>query len=173
MSISIECQDGTIYMDANAIRVLSPFKKLLWYAQQDEVTKITKHQCMLLCDFTIYTAKNSYTARMVVRREAEQLLALFPGLVSDEHTTEQRWYLDASKQTHVALYSDRSALQEELIAAQHYGWVPQVIDSALPLTQSQQDSPRFSRLRFHLERRSNKEGVITVKFVRKPYWRQQ
>ncbi len=173
MSITIACQDGTIYIDTDAIRVLSPFKKLLWSTPHGEVTRIIRHQCMLLCDFTIQTQKNSYTARMVVRREAEQLLALFPGLVSDDNAEEQKWYRDPRKQTYVALYSDRVALQEELTEAQRYGWVAQVVDSALPLAQKREDTRYFSRLRFHLERRSNKEGVITVKFVRKPYWRQQ
>jgi hypothetical protein len=173
MPINIACHDGTISIDTNAIRVLSPFNKLLWSTAYAEVTRITRHHCMLLCDFTIHTQKSSYTARAVVRREAEQLLALFPGLVVDESVEEQKWYLDPRKHRHIALYSDRSALQEELQAAQRHGWEAEMVDNSLPLARNQGEGPSFSRLRFHLERHSNKEGVITVKFVRKPYWRHQ
>src|SRR5579875_1244094 len=118
MSITIACHDGTIYIDTKAIHVLSPFKRLLWSAPHSEVTRITRHRCMLLCDFTIEAGDNSYTARMVVRREAEQLMALFPGLVADDGQEEQQWYRDPYRLTHIALYCDRTALQEELAQAQ-------------------------------------------------------
>jgi hypothetical protein len=173
MSITISCHDGTIYIDTNSVRVLSPFKKLLWSALHTEVTGITRHQCMLLCAFTIHATHSSYTAHTVVRREAEQLMALFPGLVTDESTTGQKWYLDPHKNTYQALYSDHSAFQEELRSAQLYGWIPQVVDSSLPMPDERATNTLFNRLRFHLERHHNKDGVITVKFVRKPYWHHQ
>ncbi len=128
MLFESHCKLGKIQVDEAAIQVVAPFKKVIWSAPRNTVTRITQKPTasILMLDLTIHTTQGLYEVPSFIKRHLKKLLALFPDVeVVQVGQPGSEWYTDSSRLTYIGTYTDDNQLQREVESAALNGWFVQ------------------------------------------------
>lgn len=167
----VSCKTGQLQIDETMVRVVAPFKKVVWEVERSAVTKIIEQSSTLTVDLTIITATGAYSAPYIVKRSVEKFLAFFPGLAT---TMPQGnlWYLDPTRRTYIATYTDEKTMQSEAEAAAQFGWLPQNTAGTAGHINVGRTAAKVALLGpiSLVTGASRSKDKITVTFLRTPEW---
>lgn len=119
------CKTGQLQVDTTTVQATAPFGKIVWSIPRDSITRIVQQSTgAITVDLTIITVTGLYPAPYMTKKNAAKFLAFFPGLTV-EMPAGDLWYLDPTRRTYIATYTDEQTTRREMEAASHYGWMPQ------------------------------------------------
>lgn len=171
--VAVGCKGGRLHVDGTTVAVTTLFNKPVWSVATASIMQVIrqKSSALLSVDLTFVATTGLYPAPEIGKTNIEKILAYFPGLVS-ELPPGDLWYLDPTRLTYLATYTNEADAQRELEAAAQHGWMPQDTASTAGHINVGRTAAKVALLGpiSLVTGASRSKDKLTITFVRTPDW---